>query len=299
MPETGVSNFERLLSGLCGLSKTFSRIKSPGLSGFGTVGILILGFVIFLGLFAPYISPFDPWDYSAIPLEKPSDVHPLGTNDIGQDILSELLYGARTSLLFGFFVALMATVFSVLVGVCAGLSEGFAGKFLMLLTDIFIAIPSILLILLLAAYIKPDFLSLILILSFFSWQYGARVLYSQSLSLKERPYIYAAKNFGAKKLYLISRHLVPDLFPLLLSGFIQRMRYAVFMEAGLAFMGISDLSTKSWGLMMNRAMEFVYIGTWKWWLLPTGFLLSLTILGFSLLGYFLEEHVDKRHRKIK
>ena len=272
--------------------------KNPGFPGFGTAGILIVGFVVFLGLFAPYISPFDPWDYSAIPLEKPSDLHPLGTNDIGQDILSELLYGARTSLLFGFFVALLATVFSVLVGLFAGLSEGFTGKFLMLLTDIFIAIPSILLILLLAAYINPDFLSLILILSLFSWQYGARVLYSQTLSLKERPYIYAARNFGAKKLYIISRHLVPDLFPLLLSGFVRRMRYAVFMEAGLAFMGISDPSTKSWGLMMNRAMEFVYIGTWKWWLLPTGVLLSLTILGYSLLGYFLEEHVDKRHRKV-
>lgn len=265
----------------------------------GIVGLVLLSVIFLIAVFAPILSPFDPWDYSSTPLQQPSFVHPLGTNDIGQDILSELLYGTRTSLVFGFSVASVSLFISIVVGVYAAIYGGIIEQILMRIVDVFIAIPPILVMILVAAYLQPNFLQMILIFSILSWQYGARVIYSQTLSLKHRHYIYAAKNFGAGTSYIVIRHLVPDLYPILLAGFIMRARIAVFMEAGLAFIGIFDPTMKSLGLMMHYAMGFVYMGTWLNWLVPPGVVLALAVLGFSLMGHTLEETIDQRHKRIE
>jgi peptide/nickel transport system permease protein len=269
-------------------------LKSRG----ATIGLTLIVLIFLIAAFAPFICWFDPWDYSSTPLQRPSSVHPLGTNAIGQDILSELMYGARTSLTFGLSVSAISLLLSVLIGVYAGISGGIIESILMRITDVAIAIPSIVVIILVAAYLQPNLFQLILILSLLSWQYGARTFYAQTLSLKQRGYISAARNFGAGNGYLTVKHLIPDLYPIMLAGFIIRARYAIFMEAGLAIIGIFDPTTKSLGLLMHHAMEFAYMGTWLWWLLPPGILLALTILGFSLVGYYFEETIDLRHRSM-
>ena len=119
---------------------------------------------------------------------------------------------------------------------------------------------------------------------------------AQALSLKESGHINASRTFGASRLYIAWRHIVPDLGPILLVDFIYGVRRAVFMEAGLAFLGITDPALVSWGMMMRNALSFSYLNVWQWWLVPTGVALSLTIIGLTFLGYAVEPVIEPRLR---
>jgi peptide/nickel transport system permease protein len=149
---------------------------------------------------------------------------------------------------------------------------------------------------LVAAYVKPELPILILILAALSWQAGTRVIRAQTLSLKEQGHINAARTFGAGRFYIAWHHIIPDLIPILMVEFIHGVRRAVFMEAGLAFLGISDPMLISWGMMMRDAMRFSYLDVWQWWLIPAGVALSLTIIGLTFVGHAAESVLDPRLR---
>ncbi|MEA2032615.1 MAG: ABC transporter permease subunit, partial [Euryarchaeota archaeon] len=151
-------------------------------------------------------------------------------------------------------------------------------------------------IILVAAYVLPNVWTLIFLISILTWQGGARLVRAQTLSLKERMHIYAARTFGANKRYISTRHIIPELGPILVAVFIHSATRGVFMEAGLAFLGIADISTVSWGLMMHYALKFYYLEVWKWWLLPTGLALSITIMAFVFIGHAFETAMDPRLR---
>jgi peptide/nickel transport system permease protein len=260
-----------------------------------------IGFVILLvmtasALLAPLVAPYDPHQQTQSSLLPPSLSHWLGTNHVGQDIWSRLVFGARTSLLVGFGVGVLATLLGMIFGVSAALIGGLYERIVMRLVDTFIVIPMVIVIILVAAYIKPSIMVLIVLLAMLSWQGGARIIWAQTLSLKEREYIAAARSFGARKFYIAWRHIVPALGPILLVDFIYGIRRAVFMEAGLAFLGISDPAMVSWGMMMRDALSFSYLDVWQWWLLPTGIALSLTIVGLTFIGYAVEPIIDPRLR---
>ena len=259
-------------------------------------GLTILLLVITFAIFAPLLSGYDPNQQSVSSLQAPSWSHWLGTNHVGQDILSQLIYGARTSLLVGFSAAFLAIILSAIIGTSAALAGGLYDKIVMRIVDAFIVIPAIIVIILVAAYLKPNLLVLILLLALLGWQGGARTIRAQALSLKELGHISAARSFGARNLYLIFRHILPDLVPILLMGFIYGVRRAIFMEAGLAFLGIADPTTVSWGMMMNEALDFCYLNVWRWWLIPPGVALSLTILAVTGIGHTLEGALDPRLR---
>ena len=219
-----------------------------------------------------------------------------GRNHVGQDIWSRLVFGARTSLLVGFSVGILSTLLATIFGVSAVLIGGFYDRIIMRVVDAFIVIPMVIVIILVAAYLKPSIVVLIFLLSLLSWQGGARVMRAQALSLKERGHIAAARSFGAHRFYIAWRHIVPDLGPILLVDFIYSIRRAVFMEAGLAFMGITDPTVVSWGMMMRDALSFSYLNVWQWWLIPTGVALSLTIVGLTLIEYAAEPVIEPRLR---
>jgi len=264
---------------------------------FGKIGLLAIILLVTLALFAPILTPYRPADYTGFIFSPPSMKFLLGTNDVGQDIWTRLLYGARTSLTVGCGVALLSAIFSILVGSTAALFRGFYERIMMRIVDALIVIPTVILVVLIAAYIKPNILIMIVILSALLWPGGARVVRAQTLSLKERMHVSAARTFGAGWLHLLFRHIIPDLGPVIAAFMIQNMRRAVFMEAGLSFLGISDPVMISWGKMMQHALEFSYLDVWKWWLLPTGFALSLTIMAFTFIGYALENTLNPRLRK--
>jgi peptide/nickel transport system permease protein len=260
------------------------------------VGFVILLVMIMAALLAPLIAPYDPQQQSVASLLAPSMSHWLGTNHVGQDIWSQLLFGARTSLLVGFSVGILAVLLGSLCGLSAALIGGIYERIVMRLVDSLIVIPMIIVIIVVAAYIKPNILVLIVLLSLLSWEGGARIIWSQTLSLKERGYVAAARSFGARKSYLAWRHIIPALGPILLVDLIYGIRRAVFLEAGLAFLGISDPALVSWGMMMRDALGFSYLNVWQWWLVPTGIVLSLTIVGLTFIGHAVEPIIDPRLR---
>ena len=254
-------------------------------SGVGRVGISILLLVILIALIAPLISGYNPTQQSVDSLLSPYSGHWLGTNHVGQDIWSQLLYGARTSLLVGFGVGIISLLLSILFGVSSALIGGLYDRIVMRIVDAFIVIPMVIVVILVAAYVKPSLPVLILLLSALSWQGGARVFRGQTLSLKEQGHVSAAIAFGAGRFYIAYRHIIPDLAPILLVEFIYGVRRAVFMEAGLAFLGISDPMLISWGVIMRDAMKFSYLNVWQWWLVPAGVALSLTIIGLTFISH--------------
>lgn len=265
-------------------------------SHIGKAGIIILLLVIGLAALAPLLSGYDPTQQSAASLLSPSWSHWLGTNQVGQDIWSQLLYGARTSLLVGFGVGILSLILGILFGVSSALIGGVYDKIVMRIVDAFIVIPLIVIVILVAAYIQPSLWVLILLLAALTWQGAARVIRSQALSLKESSHIDASRTFGSSRWYLSWRHIVPDLGPILLVEFIYAVRRAVFIEAGLAFLGIGDPMLVSWGMMMREAMSFSYLNVWQWWLIPAGVALSLTIIGLTFVSHAAESVLDPRLR---
>ncbi len=265
----------------------------------GVSGLVLILFLFTTAILAPVIAPHDPWDYSASAFQPPSREHLLGTNDIGYDIFSELLWALRTSILFGIAVATITCTIGIVLGVSAALIGGMYDMIVMRLADALLAIPTIMVLILIAAYFKPSTTVLIIALSLVLWQTIARGMRAQTLSLKTKLYVKAAKNTGAPTSYIMYKHIMPELFPLYAMGFVTKARIAVFMEAGLSFLGIFDPTTKSLGIMMSYAMRYLdpCFGVWFNWLLPPVVALSLLIISLGLISYAIEEIFDPRLRR--
>jgi len=269
-------------------------------SNLGKTGLIIIGLITALAIFAPLLTPYDPHEKTNTEaFGAPSKDHWLGTNDVRQDIWTRLLYGARTSLAVGFGVAVLSTFLSVLIGGTSAMFGGAYDRFWMRVVDAIIAVPSVIVIILVATYLRPNAALIILLLSILTWPGGARVIRAQTLSLKERMHVSAARTFGASWSHILLRHIIPDLGPILIAMMIQDARRAVFTGAGLSFLGISDPSMISWGKMMQFARAYIYLDVWMWWLLPAGIPLSLTLVGLSLTGFSLETALDPRLREEK
>ncbi len=258
------------------------------------VGLILLIGLGGVALLAPYLSPYDPKEVVGRPFQKPSPEHPLGTNDIGQDILSELLYGARTSLLIGFTAAAIAILLGTLVGVVAGYAGGWVDAALMRLVDVVLVIPFLPLMILLAAYLGPGLINIIGVIAALIWARPARVIRSQVLSLKHSAYIEAAEALGAGFGRVLFRHVLPGVLPLALAQFILAASSSILIESSLAFLGLGDPLRKSWGTILYyaQARGAFLTGAWLWWVLPPGLLITLSVLGFALTGYALERLIQ-------
>jgi peptide/nickel transport system permease protein len=264
---------------------------------FGQVGLILLIMITTIALLGPIVAPCEPNHQTRLAFTSPSWFHILGTNHVGQDNWSRLVYGARTSLLIGFLVACVATLISAVVGSSCALKGGLWERIVMRFVDGFLIIPAIVVLILVSAYTKPRLYLLILLISLFSWAGGARVIWAQALSLKDRAHIWAARSFGGSRWYVIRRHILPDLGPILVVEFIHSFRRAIFMEAGLAFLGICDPTRVSWGTMMRNAIDYSYMNVWMWWLVPAGLALSITILSLAFIGNTLEPFMEPRLRE--
>ncbi|RZN14689.1 MAG: ABC transporter permease [Methanosarcinales archaeon] len=260
----------------------------------GVTGLVMFLLLSTTAILAPLIAPHDPWDYSDRSFQPPSMNHLLGTNDIGYDIFSELLWALRTSVFFGVSVAAIACTIGLILGVSAALVGGLYDLVVMRIVDALLAIPSILVLILIAAYFRPSTMILVVTLSLIIWQTIARGVRAQTLSLKTKPHIKAARNMGASTVYIMRKHILPELFPLCAMGFVTKARIAVFMEAGLSFLGIFDPTTKSLGIMMSYAMRYLYLDVWFNWLLPAVLSLSMLIVSLALISYAIEEIFDPR-----
>lgn len=274
------------------------RTSKPGL-----LGLAILLFFILTAVFAPYISPYNPYVRVDRPLRPPSGSYLLGTNDIGQDIFSELIYGTRVSLTIGFLAAMFTVVIGTLVGVVSGLFGGSVDEVLMRFTDVIMILPNIpLLILLMAIFGRQSYFIMIMALSITGWTGTARMVRSSTLSIKERTYVEASKAIGAGEGHIILKHILPNVSPLIMATMIYQVAGAMMSEAGLSFLGLGDPGHKSWGMVLHYAQTS---GGWYanqgypawWWIIPPGVLIALTVASLVLIGQTMEEIINPRLRR--
>ncbi|HSQ42075.1 MAG TPA: ABC transporter permease [Fibrobacteraceae bacterium] len=253
--------------------------------------------VVLMGVFSDHLSPYTYNIPSGKSLEAPSWQHWLGTDDLGMDLWALMCHGARTSLLVGVSTALLAGLGGGLLGSFSAYLGGWPDRILMRLTDLVIAMPRTPTLVVLATFWGPSLRNIILVLAFFSWCGPARVLRSRVLALQEEKFIVAARSFGARFFHLARRHFLPNLFPLFMIGVTSQISRAIMAEAGLAFLGLGDPLSKSWGLILNSAMSFRgihYTPFWKWWVTVPLFATAFLVAACAILCRELETRLDTK-----
>ena len=265
-----------------------SEIKSNPVAIFAVIFLII---IIVASLLAP-LSPYDPNKLDlANKFAAPSMQHPFGCDEYGRDYFTRALYGGRVSLMVGFAAMLVTVFIGTTIGIFSGYIGGKLDMLLMRFTDIFLALPSMLLMIVLNTILKPGMTTLILVLSLFSWASVARITRAETMSLKERDFVVASKNLGAGNVLIAVQHILPNI----LSPIIVQMTFtfatAIISEASLSFLGAGIPSPyPSWGGMLNEARGYVYMG---WWMIvfPAIFT-ALSVLGFNLFGDGLRDLID-------
>lgn len=254
------------------------------------LGLVLVALFVLVAVFADIITPHSPW-MRFEPYEKPSKDHWLGTNDIGNDILSELIYGTRASLIVGVGAAAIATLLGLLIGLVSGYFKGAVDEWLMGITDIFLMIPRIPLIIILAAFLKSSFWIIMLALGFLWWTSTARIVRSRTLQVREMDFVASSKCLGFKNRYILLSDILPNIFPVVVPKFMLTVATAMISEASLSFLGLGDPSMKSWGLMINFAfIKGGLINEMWWWYLSPGVCIILFVFSIVLLGFSFEEH---------
>ncbi|MGD2201533.1 MAG: ABC transporter permease [Candidatus Bathyarchaeota archaeon] len=288
---------ERFKRGIKEFAQVYRRSKS------GLLGLAILLTFILTAIFAPFLAPYDPYKRVDRPFRPPSNEYILGTNDIGQDIFSELIFGTRISLTIGFAAAIFTVTIGTLIGVVAGFLGGSIDEVLMRFTDVIMILPSIpLLILLMAIFGKQSFFIMVLAISILGWTGTARMVRSSTLSIKERMYVEASKAIGAGDRHIITKHILPNVSPLIMATMIYQVAGAMMSEAGLAFLGLGNPGNKSWGMILHYAQTsggwYANMGypAW-WWIIPPGLCIAFTVASLVLIGQTLEEIINPRLRR--
>ncbi len=268
-------------------------------SKIGLIGLGMLLFFVAIAITAPLISPYDPWlRKTGEPFSGPSKEHPLGTDDMGRDILSQILWGTRISLLVGFIASLSATIIGVTVGMISGYFGGTIDNILMGLTDIILILPTIPLMIVIAAYLGQSIWNLALVIAIVSWPSTARIVRSQTLSLKEEAFVEAARSIGAGHIRIIVSHILPNVLPIILANTVLMIVGAIISEAGLSFLGLGDPTHQSWGMILYYAQVaggFIR-GAW-WWIVTPGVCITLVGVSLTFIGYALDEIVNPRLRQ--
>lgn len=262
------------------------------------VGSTILLVFILVAVFAPVLAPYSPTDMTFHPLSLPSWRHPLGTTDIGQDIFSQLVWGTRVSLEVGFLAGGLTTFLSVLVGMVSGYVGGVVDEILQLITNIFLIIPALPLMVVVAAYIPfRGTFPIVLVITLTGWAWGARVLRSQTLSLRNQDFVLMAMARGETPVSVVFREILPNMVSLVISNLLFNILGAILAEAGLEFLGLGNVNTVSWGTMLYWANndQALLSGAW-YWLLPPGLCIALVGAALALMNYALDEITNPRLR---
>ncbi|MDX1744331.1 MAG: ABC transporter permease [Halobacteriales archaeon] len=259
------------------------------------VAFVCLIFIVLLGIAGPAIAPyqFNEQQRTAEGELKryaaPSLEHPLGTNDRGEDVLSRLLYGARTTLVTGLFAGSIMLSVGLFVGVTAGYVGGRTESVLMRFVDFMYGIPFIPFAIVLITFFGAGFYTMIAIIGLVLWRFIARVIRSQVLQIKQRPYIMAAKASGASTTWIIRKHILPNIANMAALFFAMGVGLAILEQAGLSFLGVTDPFTPTWGIMLRNVHQSGRIADVWWWSFPPGIMISLTVLSLYLLGRGYEQ----------
>jgi peptide/nickel transport system permease protein len=255
-----------------------------------TAGTVILLVLVFVAAFPGLIAPDDPQAAVYAQNAGPSSAHLLGTTQLGQDVFSQLVWGTRLTLVVTLIVCVIATFLSMIIGVTAAYVGGVTDRVLTTVTDVFLILPVLPLLILLAAYLPPGVTSLTIVLIITSWAFQARQLRSQGLSLRNRDFLVAARARGERAIYIILVEIVPTMTSLLVASFLSLAVYIVGFAASLQFLGLGNSSELMWGTMLYNAQQAAALEAGNaWWALAPGAAVALMGTGFALVNYAFDE----------
>jgi len=262
-------------------------------------GVCILGFFVLVAIFGPLLLRHDPAAFSNDLFQPPSSTHWLGTTQKGEDIFSQVVVGTRASLLVGFVSAVGATALSVFFGMITGYFAGLVDDILSLVMNIFLVIPSLPLAIVLASFIPfkgPGPIIIVLLIT--SWAWGARVLRSQTLTMRSRDFVQAARAVGETPAHIIFAEILPNEIALVSASFVSTFIYTILADITLEFLGLGDVSVTSWGNILYWAQNDQALLTGGWWLfIPPGLCIALLGAGLAFLNYGIDDLANPRLRK--
>jgi len=284
------------------LAKGWAIFRQNLLGKIGLTLMIIFALMALASFFTPLLGPtYDPMtgvDPEISHATGPSWRHWLGTDFIGRDIFTQLLEGAKIAFMVGLSAAFISIVLGTIVGMLSGYLGGVMDTLLMRLADMIMVMPSLLILLLLAALFgQLNIWLIVLLIALLRWPGVSRIIRAQTLTLKQRPFIEAAKVAGASHLRIVFRHIMPNVLPLSFLYMTFRVTSAILVEAALAFLGFGDPSQVSWGMMLQWVWKTGHMFQAPYWLLPPGICISLLTLSFYMLGRAMDEVLDPRLRK--
>ena len=265
------------------------------------LGLIILGFFLILMIVGPYLAPFSPDNTSFAPLLSPSMHHWFGTTSLGQDIFSQTLVGARATMIVALVAGLVATTLSIVVGVSAGYISGYTDDGLSLISNVFLALPGLPLLIVIDSYLpttsRSNSLIIGLIISLTGWAWGARVLRAQTMSLRNRDFVESSRIIGEKRLRIMFSEIAPNLLPILASSLLFTILYSIGAYVTLAYIGLTSTSVWNWGTMLFWAQSnnAPLSGEW-YWFIPPGICIALVGTSLALLNFGIDEFINPRLR---
>ncbi|MET4783226.1 ABC transporter permease [Glaciihabitans sp. UYNi722] len=274
------------------------------LSGFwrtpkSRVGLIIFAAFVLLAIVGPMVAPFNPNALTDDLLQPPSLKHIFGTTLTGQDVFSQFLVGARSVMVVGLIAGTVATLLGVIVGINAALFPGFADEFLSALANVFLVIPALPLIILIAGFIPNGggWITVSLVISVTGWAWGSRVIRAQTLSLRNRDFVQAARATGKSTSSLIVFEIFPNLVPIIAGGFVGTVNFAILSMVSLSFIGIGSSSDWNWGtiLFWAQGQQALSQGAW-WWFVPPGLAIAILGMGLTLITLGIDEFVNPKLR---
>lgn len=269
----------------------------------GLLGLTVIVLLVLMAIFAPLVAPYDPAAQSVMTRLKPpfwqqggSIAHPFGTDQLGRDVLSRVIFGARASLIVGTSVVLCAGTFGVLMGLFAGFKGGRTESIIMRFVDVQVAFPGLLLILLIISVVGPSMTTLIAVLALTNWMIYARVVRSIVLSVRQSAYVEAAEMIGCKPSRIIFKHVLPNLSSPLLTLGILEFTNIVLAEAAMSFLGLGiQPPATSWGLDVANGRDYIFVA---WWLITfPGMSIAVTVLSINLFANWLRVTTDPQERE--
>ena len=270
----------------------------------GIVGLALVALIVLVAVFAPLIAPYGPFEVcygegrAVLRLSPPNAANWLGTTNQGMDVLSQLIFGARIALLVGLLSALGSVILGTLIGLVSGYFGGWVDDVLMRATDVAFGVPFLPFALVVISIAQPSLALVIMLVIFFLWRTTARVIRSQVLTLKTRPFIWAARAAGAGHARIMFIHIAPNVLPLSFLYMAVGVQSGVMLEAALSFLGFGDPSVQSWGIMLNAAFRAGAMRSAWWWVLPPGIALSALVISVFMVTRAYEEILNPRLRSI-
>ncbi|WP_062298555.1 ABC transporter permease [Demequina maris] len=276
------------------LGKSFAMFRNPK----SITGLVILGIFALVAILGDVIAPYGPLDKDFYALKQPpSAEHWLGTTHLGEDVFSQIVYGTRGVLVVGLVAGVLATFVAVLVGVAAGYLSGWRSESLSALTNVFLVIPGLPLIIIVASqYDNPSIVLISAVIAITGWAWGARVLRAQTMSLRNRDFVQAAKANGERLWRIIAVEMLPNLTAIIASSFVGTVTAAVLGLTTLAFIGVIPITNLNWGTILFWAQQNGAFPDFWWWYVPAGLCIAILGMALSLVNFGIDEYVNPRLR---